>query len=178
MKVSASAPRLLSASDLPAKPQFSRLSETPVIKGLRSQDYCELQALPKRKTLHRAFYNDQLGRYVFQYAVRLPSGKEAKAVAADLRVCFSKAWFDAQPQPEGLSKVRHISYGKFGTGSELTAGNVQIRDGKEYPDSDFQWAVGRDGRDVTLLTFPMERGAKPSKDGWVALAKKAVNRLS
>lgn len=176
--VSASAPRLLSVSDLPDKPQFRNLAETRVVKGLRFQDYCWEQPLPKKKTLQRSFYNDGDGRQIWTYAVRLPSGSAARQAAADARACFSKAYFDAQPKPEGLGTVRHISYGKFGTGSELSAGNTQHRDGKEYPDSDKQWAVGRDGRDVTVLVYHIEPGGKPSKDGWVALAKKAVNRLS
>lgn len=171
-------PGMLSVADLPAQKEFSGLAQTRIVTPLLVKDYCWDKPLPMKKSATRAFYNDETSRQIWQYVTRMPSASAARAAAAEIRACFSKATFDASPKPAGLGRVRHISYGKFGTGSELSAGNIEMRDGKGMPDSDKQWAVGRDGRDLTVLVFHIETGGKPSKDGWITVAKKAVKRLS
>ncbi|MGQ0629798.1 MAG: hypothetical protein ACT4P1_02055 [Sporichthyaceae bacterium] len=169
------APRLLAIKHLPTEPPFSSWKATPVA-AMDDQWLCEEEALPRGDTLWRTFYNTKAGTALTQYAVRMPSKKAARKAAARVKECFTRTSLATRLLPDDLRNLRLDTFLTSGLKDGLTVGAVTVR--LSGPDEQYLWSVGRDGKYLSLLVFPLLSNAEAPADAWSAVSKKALRRVA
>lgn len=173
VRTEAVAPRLLNKSMLPAASPFSTWRQTPAAP-LESEGFCEEEAFPSNGTLTRVFYNTKSGNAITQYAVATSSTAAAKKVVARVKRCYAKHTLLSDLLGSG-HVVPHL-WGVLDVADGLTAGYLDHRSSQSP--GVLMWAVGRDGKDVTLIQFPLQTTGSVPTQTWLSLSKKALRHVA
>ncbi len=173
VRTEAVAPRLLSKDMLPETSRFSNWHQTPV-QAMDSQGFCEEDAFPSEGTLTRVFYNTRQGNAITQYAAEMTSKAAAKKAVARIKRCYAKR--SALAALLGTANVLPRVWGVLDVADGLTVGDLDHR--SSTSPGLLMWAVGRDGRYVTLLQFPLVTEGKTPKKAWLKLSKKALRHVA
>lgn len=166
-------PRLLSKEMLPTASRFSNWHQTPVM-ALEDHYFCEEEAFPLGSTQTRVFYNTKQGNAITQYAAAMKSKAAAKKAVAEIKRCYDKT--NVLAELLGATHVIPRLLGVLDVADGLTVGELDHRSSKSP--GTLMWAVGRDGKYVTLIQFPLQTEGKTPKKAWLSLSKKALRHVA
>lgn len=173
VRTAAVAPRLLDTSMLPTASRFSNWKQTPV-QPLESEGFCEEAAFPAEGTRTRVFYNTKQGNAMTQYAAKMESKAAARKAVARIKRCYAKS--SVLDDLLGSAHVVPRLLGVLDIADGLTVGDVDYRSSSSP--GMLLWAVGRDGRYVTLIQFPLQTEGKTPKKAWLSVSKKALRHVA